>query len=59
MAKTKYEVMRGIDYRTTDGKLERAEVGAVIDNLTDEGVASLLGLKNVAIRKTTKAVTNA
>ena len=58
MAKTKYEVMRGIDYRNTDGKLERAEVGAVIDNLMAEGVASLIGLKPAAIRKTTKAVTN-
>ena len=50
--------MRGIDYRNTDGKLERAEVGAVIDNLTNAGVASLVGLKPAAIRKTTKAVTN-
>ena len=58
MAKTKYEVLRGIDYRNTDGKLERAEVGAVIDNLTAAGAASLLGLQTVAIRKTTKAVTN-
>ena len=58
MAKTKYEVLRGIDYRNTDGGWARAEPGAVIDNLTAAGETSLLGLKNAAIRKTTKAVTN-
>ena len=58
MAKTKYEIVRGIDYRNTAGEWDRAEPGAVIDNLTATGAKSLLALQTVAIRKTTKAVPN-